>query len=149
MKHTKNTILKMKEKQKGKTISENQRNQIRKTLQKYYNKLGSKKRSEIYGKSGRAQRGIPKPPFTEQHKINLSKSQTGVPKKQTKEHRLKIGKARRIKVSMFDKSNNFIKTFTSIGEAGKYIGTKNLGGIGLSCKNGKSKVKGFLFKYAK
>ena len=146
MKHSKESIEKIKNSKKGTVvISEDQKDRIKNTLLDYYSKMTSEDRSSIYGKGGRSQKGKSKPTFTEEHKKNLSKAQKGVSKNQSKEHRDKIGRAKRIKVDMYLEDGTFVNSFDSMISAAKEI-SGSISEISKSCKDGKTKVKGFIFK---
>lgn len=146
MKHKKESIEKISKSKKGKvTISEQQKELIKASLRSYYDSMTPEERKNIYGKGGRAGKGIKKAPFTEQHKLNLSKSQKGKKKKQTKEHRQKIGLTKRKQVEAYTVDGKLVETYSSMTEAAKKI-NGNISEISKSCKDGKTTVKGFLFK---
>ena len=149
MKHTSKTIEKISKTKKGKvTISDQQKQQIKESLRKYYESLTPEQRSHIYGVGGRKQRGIKKTPFTDDHKANLSKGQTGKQKNQTKEHRAKIGLTRRKKVGMYNLNGELVCIFNSMTEASELI-NGSISEISKSCKDQKTTVKGYLFKKLK
>lgn len=146
MEHTKESAEKISKSKKGKVqISDEQRSQIRESLTRYYSELTPQQRSDIYGVGGRSQKGIKKTPFTDAHKQNLSKGQRGKPKKQSKEHRAKIGAARRKPVAMYNLLGELVCVYPSITEAAKSIGG-SASEVLKSCKNGKTSVKGYRFK---
>lgn len=146
MKHTHSSKARISNAKKGNVIiSEEQKKQIKQSLENYYSKLTPEQRSEIYGVGGRKQKGVQKKPFTEVHKSNLSKGQTGKSKIQTKEHRAKIGKTRWKKVGMYTPDNKLIQVYDSMTQASKATGG-SISEISKSCKDGKTTVKGYLFK---
>jgi group I intron endonuclease len=146
MKHSDTSRLKISSTKKGNVIiSEEQKTKIKQSLKNYYSNLTPAQRSEIYGVGGRKQKGVQKKPFTETHKSNLSKGQTGKQKTQTKEHRAKIGKTRWKKVGMYTPDNKLIQIYNSMTEASRVTGG-SISEISKSCKDGKTTVKGYIFK---
>ena len=140
-----NSIKLLKIVKKGKVyITDEQKRLTKASLTKYYNTLTPEERSEIYGAGGRKQSGVKKGPFSEEHKRNLSKGQTGKPKKQSKEHRAKIGITRRVEIEMYNKQGVFIRKFESLTEASMAINGL-ISEISKSCKDGKTTVKGYTF----
>lgn len=151
MKHSPATRKKMKENpsQKGKIRSKEVKDKISESLKKYYTSLSDTERRSIYGKSGKKLKGIPKGPFTEEHKKNLSRGQKGKKKSpRTKDHLEKIAKKNRKVIEMLDLQENFIKAFPSLTEASNMTGI-NKTSISCAC-SGKQKTAGnLIWRYKK
>jgi group I intron endonuclease len=149
MKHADTSITKIRNVKKGNVyITDEQKQLIRNSLAKYHNTLTPEQRSEIYGNGGRRQKGIKKEPFSDEHRRNLSKGQTGKSKKQTKEHRAKIGMTKRVKIDMYSRQGDFLQRFESLTAASAAINGL-VSEISKSCKDGKTTVRGYTFKKSK
>ena len=107
-------------------------------------------------------KGVPRGPFSEDHKKALSEAHKGVPKSEatkkamseahrgitlSEEHKKAIVKANSKKVLQFSKSEEFIKEWPSLSEASRQLGIAqpNI----CNCCNGKYKsASGYVWKYA-
>ena len=150
MKHSKATTKKMKQNcgQPGKQKSEETKEKIRQSLADYRESLTQEERKAVYGKGGVKLRGRTKV-FTEIHKQNLSKGQTGKPKSpRTPEHLAKLAERHKKKVCQLDEiQGTILATYNSIREAASKTGTPE-GGITATCTGRQKTSGGFIWKYA-
>ena len=107
-------------------------------------------------------KGVPRGPFSEDHKKALSEAHKGIPRSEatkkamskahlgitlSEEHKKAIVKANSKKVLQLTKSGEFIKEWPSVMEASRQLGISNVSIC--NCCNGKYKsAGGYVWKYA-